>query len=74
MPETEPPSALIRDSMSVNGIDAAFPPSGNGVDAPRLAVFEVINLKPLFARAQFGLGVAEVDNRSLKVDNDRHEG
>ena len=24
-----------------------FPPSGNGVDAPRLVVFKVINLKPL---------------------------
>jgi hypothetical protein len=24
-----------------------FPPSGNGVEAPRLVVFEVINLKPL---------------------------
>ena len=27
-----------------------FPPSGNGDDAPRLVVFEVINLKPLFAK------------------------
>jgi hypothetical protein len=24
-----------------------FPPSGNGDDAPRLVVFEVINLKPM---------------------------
>jgi hypothetical protein len=24
-----------------------FPPSGNGVEAPRLVVFEVINLKPV---------------------------
>jgi hypothetical protein len=28
-----------------------FPPSGNGVDAPRLVVFEVINLKPLKRRS-----------------------
>ena len=29
------------------GMRRDFPPSGNGVDAPRLVVFEVINLKPL---------------------------
>ena len=31
----------------MNGMRRDFPPSGNGVDAPRLVVFEVINLKPL---------------------------
>jgi hypothetical protein len=30
-----------------SGMRRDFPPSGNGVDAPRLVVFEVINLKPL---------------------------
>ena len=29
------------------GMRRDFPPSGNGVDAPRLVVFEVINLQPL---------------------------
>jgi hypothetical protein len=29
------------------GIRRDFPPSGNGVEAPRLVVFKVINLKPL---------------------------
>ena len=29
------------------GLRRDFPPSGNGVDAPGLVVFKVINLKPL---------------------------
>jgi len=29
------------------GMRRDYPPSGNGVEAPRLVVFEVINLKPL---------------------------
>ena len=29
------------------GMRRDFPPSGNGVKAPRLVVFKVINLKPL---------------------------
>jgi hypothetical protein len=29
------------------GMRRDFPPSGNGDDAPRLVVFEVINLKPV---------------------------
>jgi hypothetical protein len=37
MPETVRSMGMRRD----------FPPSGNGVEAPRLVVFEVINLKPL---------------------------
>ena len=31
----------------LDGMRRDFPPSGNGDDAPRLVVFEVINLKPL---------------------------
>ena len=30
-----------------------FPPLGNGVDAPRLVVFKVINLKPLKGEVPF---------------------
>ena len=37
MPQDVPLTGMRRD----------FPPSGNGVDAPRLVVFKVINLKPL---------------------------
>ena len=29
------------------GMRRDFPPSGNGDDAPRLVVFEVINLQPM---------------------------
>ena len=34
-------------ALRLSGMRRDFPPSGNGVDAPRLVVFEVINLKPL---------------------------
>jgi hypothetical protein len=33
--------------LRLNGMRRDFPPSGNGVEAPRLVVFKVINLKPL---------------------------
>ena len=38
---------LGRLTMAYIGMRRDFPPSGNGDDAPRLVVFEVINLKPL---------------------------
>ena len=45
IPEDKPTAPLL--GLRLSGMRRDFPPSGNGVEASRLVVFKVINLKPL---------------------------